>query len=224
MEIAGLFVTAFIVGLSGAMMPGPLLTVTIGESARHGMVAAPLIVLGHIILELLLVIALVMGLAGALSSGIPQWLAIFGGVIMFWMGWGMIKDVLSRRVSLPSNQSAVEGDTENNTAFGHDKSGRFRMRLVVLGILVSVANPYWILWWATVGLGYITMATKTGFTGMASFFTGHVLSDFVWYVMIGLAVSGGRRFFNDTAYRGILLVCGFLLFGIGGYFIYYGVF
>ena len=54
MELLAIFTTAFVVGFSGAMMPGPLLTVTIGESARRGFSAGPLLVLGHAVLELAL--------------------------------------------------------------------------------------------------------------------------------------------------------------------------
>jgi len=221
MEVVGLFVTAFIVGLSGAMVPGPLLTVTIGESARHGMIAAPLIVLGHIVLELLLVGALFIGLGGFLKSGVPQWLAIFGGIYMLWMGWSMIRDVFAGRVSLPPTR---EGVMEQDKPVANNCSGWIKVRLVIAGIFVSLANPYWILWWASVGLGYITMAIESGTVGVASFFTGHISSDLAWYIMIGAVVSGGRRLFNETVYRGVLLVCGVFLFGMGGYFIHYGVF
>lgn len=226
MESAELFITAFIVGFSGAMMPGPLLTVTIGETARHGVAAAPLIVLGHIILELLLVLVLVTGLAGVLNSSLSQWVAICGGLFMLWMGWGMIRDVLAGRVSLPpTGKSLAESEAEQNVpAAGCHNSGWIRTRLVVTGILISLANPYWIIWWATVGLGYITMAIKSGFVGLTSFFTGHISSDLVWYIMIGMVVSSGRRFFNDTVYKGVLVVCGVFLFGMGGFFINYGVF
>ena len=74
------------------------------------------------------------------------------------------------------------------------------------------------------GLGYITMEIESGTVGVASFFTGHISSDLAWYIMIGAVVSGGRRLFNETVYRGVLLVCGVFLFGMGGYFIHYGVF
>ena len=63
MELLAIFTTAFVVGFSGAMMPGPLLTVTIGESARRGFSAGPLLVLGHAVLELVLILALVGGLS-----------------------------------------------------------------------------------------------------------------------------------------------------------------
>ncbi len=34
-SVAGIAITSFLVGLSGAMMPGPVLTVTIGETAAR---------------------------------------------------------------------------------------------------------------------------------------------------------------------------------------------
>lgn len=225
MEVVGLFVTAFIVGLSGAMMPGPLLTVIIGETARHGIIAAPLIILGHITLELLLVGALVMGLAGFLNSSASQWVAIFGGFFMLWMGWNMVRDVFGGRISFPTRDPVAEGAAEPEPPLPvNNESGWIRGKLIITGVFISLANPYWILWWVTVGLGYVTLAAKSGTIGIASFFSGHAFSDFAWYIMVGAVVSGGRKFFNDAVYRGVLVACGVFLFGLGGYFIHYGVF
>ncbi len=39
-----IFTTAFLIGLSGALLPGPLLTVAISESARQGFWTGPLLV------------------------------------------------------------------------------------------------------------------------------------------------------------------------------------
>lgn len=224
MEPAGLFTTAFLVGFSGAMMPGPLLTVTIGETARNGIVAAPFIILGHIVLELILVTALALGVANVLISTASQWMAIFGGLFMLWMGWGMVRGAITGRASLPSQKDKSEVMVKQEQSMAGKNDWLLKSRLVLTGGLVSLANPYWLLWWATVGLGYTTIALKSGTIGITSFFTGHALSDTVWYLMIGAAVSGGRKFFTDVVYKAILIICGFFLFGMGGYFIYYGVF
>mgnify|MGYP000862952647 CR=1 FL=1 len=82
MDLIALFITAFLVGLSGAMMPGPLLTVTIAESARRGFKAGPLIVLGHAILELALIIALLAGLSFYLKKPlVTTVISIVGGAL-----------------------------------------------------------------------------------------------------------------------------------------------
>jgi threonine/homoserine/homoserine lactone efflux protein len=89
-----LFVTSFIVALSGAIMPGPLLTVTITESSRRGMMTGPLLIAGHAILELALVVALLMGLAPLLKME-PVFIviALAGSAVLLWMGVGMLKSL-----------------------------------------------------------------------------------------------------------------------------------
>ncbi len=49
-------------------MPGPLLTATISESSQRGFIAGPLLITGHAILELVLVIAFLLGLARFFSD------------------------------------------------------------------------------------------------------------------------------------------------------------
>ncbi len=66
--LAGVASTSFIVALSGALMPGPLLTVTVGEAARRGFWAGPLIMVGHSLLELALVLLLLVGLGAWLNQ------------------------------------------------------------------------------------------------------------------------------------------------------------
>ena len=58
MTLVVIFFSSFMIALSGALMPGPLLTVTISEATRRGTVAGPLMILGHGILELALVLRL----------------------------------------------------------------------------------------------------------------------------------------------------------------------
>jgi threonine/homoserine/homoserine lactone efflux protein len=97
-----------------------------------------------------------------------------------------------------------------------------RMHPVLAGVLVSLSNPYWTLWWATVGLGYIVLSLKQGTAGLVSFFGGHILSDLAWYSLVAGAVAGGRRFLTPAVYRGILVCCGAFLIFLGGSFIYMG--
>ncbi len=206
MNITALFATAFLVGLSGAMMPGPLLTVTIAESAHRGFKAGPLIVLGHALLELALIIALLAGLSFYLKKPmVTNVISMVGGGFLIFIGLNMIRDVIKGRVSLEQNK--------NNTGKG------MTMHPVVAGILVSLSNPFWIVWWATIGLTYLTLALKSGTAGIASFFTGHIMADLLWYSLIAAAVAGGRRFLKQQVYQVVIILCGVFLTGLGGYFI-----
>lgn len=251
MELWVIFTTAFLVGLSGAMMPGPLLTVTIGESARRGFIAGPLIVLGHGILEGALVVALALGLAAFLAaSAVAKGIALVGGLFLLYLGWGMFKDARSGRVELafPSGRDTAAGcAAANPQEISGEKTGCASiadrrlvekggesfaggsarpakgMHPVLAGIFISLSNPYWSLWWATVGLGYITISLKQGSLGLASFFTGHILSDLAWYSLVAGMIAGGRRFLKPVVYQGILAICGLFLIGLGGYFVFWGV-
>ncbi len=230
MGIYTIFVTSFVIGFSGAMMPGPLLTVTIAESTRRGFWAGPLIVVGHGILELALILALVGGLSVILAAGfISQAIAILGGAFLLYMGIGMVCDAIRGRITLQTDDLLLgrAEETDGSANIQSDRAGQRNMlknmHPVLMGILVSISNPYWILWWVTVGLGYITLSMEKGTLGLTSFFTGHILADLVWYSLISVAVVGGMRFLSAKIYSGVIAVCGVFLFALGGYFLYYGI-
>ncbi len=87
---------------------------------------------------------------------------------------------------------------------------------------MSVANPYWIIWWAAIGLGYILYSRQFGFWGIAFFFTGHVMADLGWYSLVSAAVAGGRHFLTNRIYRGLIGACAVFLVFFAGYFAYAG--
>lgn len=218
LELATIFVTALAVGLSGAMMPGPLLTVTIGESARRGFVAGPLLVLGHGILEGALIIALALGLGSFLTIPVVgKAIAVVGGLVLSYMGWGIARDAWHNKVNLNVNPQQAASLEQVNS------SPPKGMHPVLAGILVSLSNPYWTLWWATVGLGYIVLSLRLGVPGLVSFFSGHILSDLAWYSLVAAAIAKGRHLVTPLIYRGILLACGLFLIFLGGSFIFWGL-
>lgn len=67
-SLTAIFLSSFLLALSGAMMPGPLLTATIGESASRGPSTGPLLILGHGILEVALLLLLFLGLSPFFQS------------------------------------------------------------------------------------------------------------------------------------------------------------
>ncbi len=208
MNLLTIFLTSWGVGFSGAIMPGPLLTVTISESAKRGARAGPLLMLGHAILEFSLVAALVLGLKKFFQNPVFEiTVSIIGGFFLFWMGYGMVRDALRGNISLDLSV----------------KQKRPVIGPVLAGILVSLSNPYWTIWWATIGLGYITEAWVSGLTGLAFFYTGHILADFTWYGAVSLAMARGRSLMSDRVYRGLIAVCGAFLIGLAVIFVKNGL-
>ena len=206
------FVTSFLVGFSGAVVPGPLLVYNIRESVRLGAVAGPLVVVGHALVELAVVVGLAVGVARFLEEGLAGFvIGVLGGLFLLWMGWGMVRH--PGRHAMPNAGRGVEGDAGNGGA----------ARVVAGGALVSVSNPFWSLWWATVGLGYVVWAADIGAGGLASFYTGHILSDLVWYGAVVIAVASGRRVLSPGVYRAVMFACGCFLLALSVFFVESGV-
>jgi len=207
-KLLAIFLTSFGIAFSGALMPGPLLSTTIAESGRRGWVVGPLFILGHGILEIALIVALVLGLAPLLTSPAAfVAIAFAGGAFMIWMAWGMVR-------SLPTLRLSGEGETP---------AGGRRRSLPLTGALMSLANPYWLIWWATIGLGYVLSSRSLGLPGITAFFLGHILADLLWYAFVSTAIHKGRAILPTTVYRGLMAVCAAFLAGYALLLIYRGV-
>jgi threonine/homoserine/homoserine lactone efflux protein len=205
LTLATIMITSFFIALSGAAMPGPLMTVTISESIRRGFISGPLIVLGHTILELALVILLMFGLAPFLKQDwVFAFIAITGALMLTWMGIGMLRAV-------PSLSMHTETRTGESS------------HVILSGMLISISSPYWIVWWATIGLGYVLYCAQFGTMGIVFFFIGHCLGDLAWYGAISYAVGKGRRFLNDSHYRALIGTCAVFLILLACYFAWSGV-
>lgn len=232
--VVSIAVTSFLVGFSGAMMPGPVLTATVAETAARltsrpgsndggetksqaplqssrarlmrGALVGPLIVLGHGLLEVGLVVAVVLGLGRLLTQNrVLGWVALAGGAVLVWMAWGMFLDM--RRLTLPTTGARRED----------------RRHPVLTGLLTSLSNPYWFVWWATIGLGYIALSLKLGAAGLVAFYCGHILSDLAWYTAISISLVVGHRLMTDRTYRVVVAACAGFLLLFGVYFGYTGV-
>lgn len=199
--------TSLAMGFSGAIIPGPLLTVTINESLRRGAKVGPQIASGHALLELALVIAIFYGLGTYITwPAVKGTIGIVGGVFLFWMAYGILKESLNSATLDYSGGATVKG-----------------LRPWVAGITVTALNPYWFLWWATAGAGALMLATNQGVLGAICFYLGHVLSDYIWFTFVAFTVARGKRLFTPMVYRLVLGVCGFFLVALAGYFVYSGV-
>jgi threonine/homoserine/homoserine lactone efflux protein len=192
---------AFVIALTGAMAPGPLLTVTITETVRRGRLSAVMLLVGHALLEAALLVGFAFGLQEFLGrETVTDVLAVVGGVFLVWMGGSLLADAVSGRLTL------------------HLEADRARPRRggpVLTGAAVSLSNPYWTIWWVTIGVKLASDGLALGPAGVGMFFIGHELADFAWYMIVIFAVHSGRRFLSDRVYRWVVGVCAAFLVYLG---------
>ncbi len=208
-KLIAIFTTSLFVGFSGALMPGPLLTVVISGSARRGFWEGPALVLGHAVAEALIVVGLAAGLSRLLKRNLVAGLiGLLGGAFLLWMGVDIVRSAWWGAVSLEQAIGVEAG---------------LQLGPIITGIVVSISNPYWVLWWATVGASYVALSLARGPLGLGSFYFGHILSDLSWYSLVALLIARGKTLLSQPVYRLIMLVCGFFLIALSIYFIYSGI-
>jgi threonine/homoserine/homoserine lactone efflux protein len=209
LPLLGIAGVAFGIGFSGAIMPGPLLTVVVNQVARRGFWMGPLAVGGHALAEVGIVAALLLGL-GEVVGLVPvkASIALVGGAVLVVMAALMFK-------SLPGLSLAKETEAARKAGAGAVS--------VAHGILASISNPYWIIWWATVGLALLMQSWQYGALGIGFFYVGHIMSDVVWYSGVSASVALNRRLISDSVYRKIVVACAAALIAFGAVFIAAGV-
>lgn len=183
-ELLLFIATSFAVGLTGALVPGPMLTVTISDSLQKGFIAGPMVVLGHFIAELSLIILIFAGLGLFISSSTAVFIiGTLGGFIMLLMGYRIIG-------SNPFNKIQMEDDTSNS--YGP----------VLSGILTSLSNPFFFIWWATIGWAFMFKGLElAGIFGVVGFLIGHWASDMSWFSLVSFFTSRGSNIMTEKHYK-----------------------
>ncbi|HOJ93196.1 MAG TPA: LysE family transporter [Dictyoglomaceae bacterium] len=203
MGILNLFITSFLIGFSGASAPGPMMTMVLTQSSIGGWKDSIKIVSGHAILEGVFVVLLVFGFQSVLNNPVfIKVFSFFGSLFLLYMGINLFVLVFKKEVEIKN-------------------SDPIKVPLPIAGILVSLANPYWLLWWLTVGVNLLAQAKNFLVIGVLSFYVGHILSDFVWYLFVGFIGQGLAFPFWKRVYRIILFAASLFLIFFGFYFLRY---
>jgi threonine/homoserine/homoserine lactone efflux protein len=202
MNLIAIFFLSFTIALFGALAPGPLLSAVISATLQSGLLAGPLIVLGHGLAELVVVSFILLGLARFLNHPpVLKMINFCGGLILLGFGVAQIGAVFKNQVKFESR-------------------GLLSFKnLVILGLVMSVSNPYWSIWWLTVGMGLLLSVISLGFLGIGVFFVGHVAADFLFYALVSWLVARGKFLYSSKIYKGGLFFCGLTLVIFGVYFL-----
>ncbi|MEM1981466.1 MAG: LysE family transporter [Candidatus Hadarchaeales archaeon] len=187
----------FFVGLSGSLLPGPMLVYVVAKSSVEGAGVGPRVVVGHLLTEALFLSLFLAGLRVFLKPPVHTSLGLLGGSLLLLLGGMSAKRAAGKLgaegvplVSLPPLPGGV--------------------------LFSSFLNPSVPLWWVTVGFSTLLEAfSLSSYPGVVLWLVGHGLSDLSWFSLVSRLASRGRRIVGTRAHRILLASCGafLLLFG-----------
>ena len=194
--------TVIVTSLSGVMAPGPMFAVTLAKSLKSPW-AGVLVSLGHAVIEVPLILLVYFGLAQFFENIIVSLvLALLGGGMIIWMGISLFR---ARR------EMAREGKDTTYNAF-------------VAGIILTGFNPFFLVWWVTVGsLLLMTFLEAVGAWGLPFFIIVHWLCDLVWLTIVSVVIFKTHSFLSLRLQEWIFIVLSLLLVYFGGQFIVKGI-
>jgi threonine/homoserine/homoserine lactone efflux protein len=154
--------------LLGAMFPGPITAATLsaGLRRRH---AGLWVALGHGLVEVPFVLLLAGGIGELVQghqTGVTAVVGSAGGLVLVWMGVQGLR-------GLGSTADAAAPAPQQHP--------------LVIGVVLSAANPYFLIWWATIGLALIVQGIKLGAAAFGLFLAAHWLVDVVWLEVLSVA-------------------------------------
>ncbi|MDK2892827.1 LysE family transporter [Methanohalophilus sp.] len=199
LEVIEMLTIGFIVGLAGALVPGPMLLVTIDGALKNGWMAGPVVVAGHAAIELVICILIVLGMASLIGEHEMSIISVAGGVVLFAFG---ILTIMQARSSSRLVQK-VDGIVSNPFS---------------AGVLSSASNPYFWIWWLTAGSALVLRGLEIGLLAAVFFVVGHWMADLGWFTVVSVSMSRGKQMISDVVYRKVLLGCGIFLMGFGAWF------
>jgi len=193
----GLFLlSAAGISLSGVMVPGPLTAATITKGYRDKNAGA-FIALGHAIVELPIIALVYFGFAHYLASPEAKMaIGLAGGLMLVFMGAMMLRTIgkaQDRTVDLPYSS-------------------------LVTGIVMTGANPYFFLWWATIGMALIAGVIEFGAWGLALFVVVHWSCDLAWEQFVSVSVFKTKHLWTQKVQKAVFGVCALILVGFGVWF------
>lgn len=213
-----IFSFSFVVALSGAMAPGPLLTYTIIKSVKsgsRGYLTGIWVIAGHAALEIMVILLILMGFSFILENPLViRVIGVMGGVILIYFGGTIIRDIY--RGKIPADFIGSGEKMEISTI---PMKNRRLDNPVIGGILVSMANPYWWVWWATIGFAFMIQfeISFNDWPRLIAFFLGHEAGDLVWYLLVSILSFFGVRRLNKKVYYLVLVLCSVFMIFFGFY-------
>jgi len=177
---------------SGALAPGPLFFATISHGAKSGAKSGLIFSVAHTLVEFTIVLLLAGGLITfSRYPGVKLAVGVSGGVVLILLGVLQIRD-------------AIRFEFENVLPRSIDSRN-----LLVLGLAFTGLNPFFIVWWLTVGSNLILLSLEfASLAGVILMYICHVWMDYAWLTSVSHFAKMGTNFLGFKWYRIILLIFG----------------
>ena len=197
MNLAIFLSSAVMISLSGVLSPGPMTAAALQQGSRSAFTGI-YIALGHAVIEMPLIFLIYLGVGNVLHiEGVRITIGIAGGIYLLFIGIGLLR---------PQVNGESDKDTSTPSSF-------------FSGIFLSGGNPYFLLWWVTIGAGLGIGAARFGLVGLILFAALHWLCDLVWYSFLSFASFKGIKMFGAGLYKKVSVICGLAMLFYGGAFI-----
>jgi threonine/homoserine/homoserine lactone efflux protein len=189
------------ISLTGVMMPGPMFAVTVAKSYRSPW-AGTQMALGHAVIEVPLILLIYFGFAQFFENVTVQLvLSLLGGAIIIWLGFSMFR----------ARTEVVRGDKD------------LSYNATTAGIITSGLNPFFLLWWVTVGFALIERIDDYGAAGLTALVLVHWSCDLVWLSLISVVIYKTQALWDRRLQEGLFIICSLILAGFGVWFIVSGI-
>lgn len=196
-----ILLSVVVISFSGVMAPGPMFAVTLAKSYKSPW-AGTQISLGHAVIEVPLILLIYFGFAQFFQNDIVRlMLSVLGSGMIIWLGIGMFRartEVVRKGKDLPYNA-------------------------LTAGILTSAFNPFFLVWWATIGSMLIMRILDFGTTGLTVFIIVHWSCDLIWLSFVSNVIYRTHSFWGQKLQEWLFIACSLLLVGFGLWFLISGI-
>ena len=189
--------SVILISLSGVLMPGPITAITVAKGSREWK-AGSLVALGHGAIEFPLITLIYFGIGFFFQKPVVRTsIGILGGAVLLWMAIEML--INARRTELRTSERDIHP--------------------FLAGILLSAGNPYFLIWWATVGASLVIRAMAFGSSGLILFALVHWFCDLVWLQFLSWLSFQGGKFFGKKLQVSLFIICGLAMLYFSLYFL-----
>ncbi len=192
------FGSALFISLTGVMTPGPLFSAAVAKGYNDEK-AGIKIALGHGIVEFPLMALIVVSLDYVFENDVVKLaIGLVGGVLLLFLGATMVR---KRRMSANNEHEFIPYNS------------------LAAGAITSLTNPYFLLWWATVGAALVLNAQFFGTLALVVFAVAHWSLDLGWYTLTSFAVFRTKHLWTPRLHEIVFGACGVIMLAFGVYFL-----